>query len=71
MRGVDGEDGALDGALRELIEAWSATSDGWRDAARGEVDRDHIDPILSRGRHAGRALAELAALCSDAIRRCE
>ncbi len=71
MSGPSGEDASLDGAVRELLEAWRATSDSWRDAARSEIDRLHIDPIGDRARHAARALGELAALCDDAIRRCE
>lgn len=68
---TDSGDSVLEGAMRELIQAWSATSDGWHDDARTEVDRDHVEPICARTRHAARALAELSLLCGDAIRRCE
>lgn len=65
------DEASLDGALRDLLQAWSATSDAWRDGARDEFDRDHLRDIDWRARQGIKALAELSALCGDAIRRCE
>ncbi|MBN8527160.1 MAG: hypothetical protein J0M02_17650 [Planctomycetes bacterium] len=65
------DEAALEGALRDLLQAFSATSDGWRDGARDEFDRDHLREIDARTRQAMKALAELSALCADAVRRCE
>ena len=70
MRPDSGES-VLDGALRELLDAWMATSDGWRDQARSEVDREFIDPISNRSKQAACAMSELSQLCRDAVRRCQ
>jgi hypothetical protein len=70
MRTGDGGEEALDGALRELLDAWQATADGWRDAARSEIDQQHIEPLRVQAKQAARSLAELSRLCRDAVRRC-
>ena len=64
------DEASLDRALRGLNEAWLATSDGWRDGARSEFDRDHLSEIQSRGRLALKSLGELTQLCAEALRRC-
>lgn len=64
------DEATLDRALRELTEAWAAAGEGWRDAAREEFDREHLTPLLWRGRQGMKALGELTALCGEAVRRC-
>lgn len=64
------DEAVLEGALRDLLQAFSATSDGWRDGAREEFDRDHLRDLDARARQALKALGELGALCAEAQRRC-
>lgn len=66
----DGDEAVLDRAMHELLEAWAATTDGWRDGARDDFARDFLDPIEWRTRHALQSLGELAALCAEAQRKC-
>ncbi len=70
MSSPSADEATFDRALRELADAWAATGDGWRDGARVEFDRDHLSDIMWRGRQGMKALSELSALCSDAMRRC-
>lgn len=65
------DEGMLDGALRELMQSWRSTSEGWRDGAREEFDRDHLRDLEWRARQAMKALGDLSVLCAEAIRRCE
>lgn len=67
----DSEAVVLERALRDLREAWAVAGDGWRDGTRAEYERDQLEQIEWRTRHAIRALDELAALCADALRSCE
>ena len=71
MTSPTADEGTLDRAVRELLEAWAATGNGWRDAARSEFEREHLDMIVWRGRQGMKALGELSALCTEAVRRCE
>lgn len=71
MSGSGADEAMLEGALRDLLQAFSATSDGWRDGARQDFDRDHLREIEARSRQGIKALGELSVLCADAIRRCE
>ena len=71
MSAASADEASIDRALRELTDAWIATGNGWRDGARDEFDRDHLNDILWRGRQGMKALGELSALCADAMRRCE
>jgi len=70
MSSPSADEATLDSALRELADAWLITGEGWRDAAREEFDRDHLTDIMWRGRQGMKALSELSALCSEAVRRC-
>ncbi len=71
MSASSADEATLDRAARELLEAWAATGDGWRDAARAEFQHDHLDGIAWRSRLGMKELSELSALCADAVRRCE
>ena len=64
------DDGPLEQALRDLHQAWNATAEGWRDRARDEFGRLHLDPIDIRTREATRTLSALAALVEEARRQC-
>ena len=64
------DEATLDRALRELSDAWAIAGEGWRDAAREEFQRDHLDDISWRGRQAMKSLGELTQLCAEALRRC-
>ncbi|HAT10077.1 MAG TPA: hypothetical protein DCS97_05685 [Planctomycetes bacterium] len=68
---VQGDNGVLERAARELTEAWHATENGWRDQARDEFGREHLEQLTWRARHAERALSELMALCAEAERACQ
>ncbi len=70
MSSPSADEATLDRAMRELTDAWQISGAGWRDAAREEFDRDHLVDILWRGRQGMKALGELSALCSEAMRRC-
>lgn len=70
MSGPGADEEVIDRALRDLREAFAATADGWRDAAREEFDRDHLRDLEWRAKHASRSLGELTQLCAEAVRRC-
>ena len=70
MPNVSGDDALLDKALRELSQAWSATSDGWRDQARTTFAETHLQEIEKRARLGARAIKQLEALLSEAMRQC-
>lgn len=66
----DSDEAVLDRAIHELLEAWASTAEGWRDQARLDFDREFVDPITWRTRHALRSLGDLSALCAEAQRKC-
>lgn len=67
----DGDEGAIiERHLRDLLAAWEATGERWRDGARSEFETEHLEAIAWRTRHALKAYAELAALCAEAERSC-
>jgi hypothetical protein len=65
------DEAALERAVRDLLDAWAVAGDAWRDGTREEFDRDHLQGLHWRGRHAMKAVAELSQLCSEALRRCQ
>ena len=70
MSSTSADEATMDRALRELTDAWLIAGEGWRDAARDEFAREHLDQIEWRGRQGMKALSELSALCAEAVRRC-
>lgn len=70
MPGVMGDDALIAEALRRLGQAWSATADGWRDQAREEFARLHLDGIEQRAREAARAIKRVETLIAEVDRQC-
>lgn len=70
MPGVGGDDAQLEEGLRELVTAWTATEEGWRDQARAAFAQECLDEIESRARAGMRAIRQLDALMKEAQSQC-
>lgn len=70
MIGTSGDHDQLEKALRDLLAAWEITEAGWRDLARTEFARDHLNPLDARVRLAVRTSKQLSALLEEAVREC-
>jgi hypothetical protein len=67
---LSGDDALLEKALKELLVAWDATSDGWRDQARVDFAHDHLDPLMARARQAAGAIRRMDTLLREAVQQC-
>ncbi len=70
MTGATGDDALLAEALRRLRQDWADTAARWRDRARDDFARDHLDGIEQRTRTATRAMTQIDLLISEARRQC-
>ncbi|MBA2482308.1 MAG: hypothetical protein H0V44_16720 [Planctomycetes bacterium] len=70
MTGVSGDDALLEDSLRQLLEAWAATSEGWRDQARSDFADQHLAGIEDRTRLAARSVKEMDVLIAQVMRQC-
>ena len=60
----------IEKTLKDLQTAWAATADGWRDQARPNFEREHLDEIEARLREAGRAMRQIQTILREAITAC-
>ena len=70
MPAVNGDDGLLEKALADLRGAWAATAETWRDQARADFEREHLEEIEQRTRQAVRAIRQMDTLMREAMRQC-
>lgn len=57
-------------AMTDLDKAWHATGESWKDNARVEFEREHLDELRISSEGAYRAMANLEHLLRSVIREC-
>lgn len=70
MRVQSNADRQLTAALNELMQAWSLTSESWRDAAREGFEKAHIEPLRPALKAATGGIAEINQLIRRALSEC-
>ncbi|MBA3707883.1 MAG: hypothetical protein H0W83_03565 [Planctomycetes bacterium] len=70
MPSVTGDDAMLEDALRHLCEAWAITAERWRDQARSDFEKQHLDGIEDRTRLAARSVKQMENLINEVMRQC-
>ena len=57
-------------ALKNLRAAWDATEPFWRDAVRHDFEKNHLAPLETTTKNAGRGMAQFGELLAQAKRDC-
>jgi hypothetical protein len=70
MPGASGDDAVLESAFKELMAAWQATQDRWRDSARQDFERAFLEDLHTRVKLAVRSIKQMEALMRQAIQAC-
>jgi hypothetical protein len=70
MPNFSGDEALIEKTIKDLHAAWAATADGWRDQARPDFEREHLDEIEARLREAGRAMLQIQTILREAVTAC-
>ena len=65
MSAAGGNDAILSKALHDLMVYWESTETVWRDKARADFERDHIESLVPAVRAATNAIQDV----ENALRR--
>ena len=57
-------------ALEDLNREWSNTSNHWKDKAREDFEKEHLEPIRVAAENAARAMRNLDGLLRTVYRDC-
>jgi predicted acylesterase/phospholipase RssA len=57
-------------ATRQLDEKWQNTASAWRDKARDDFDRKHLEELLAGAKAAQRAMRAVGDLLRQAVAEC-
>ena len=60
----------LAGALSDLDKKWQATAEGWRDKARAEFEKEHLEELQATVKKAQHAMAAMDELLRQVMREC-
>jgi hypothetical protein len=70
MPGASGDDAVLESALKDLMSAWHATQDRWRDSARADFEREFLEALHARAKLAVRAIKQVEGLMRETMQSC-
>jgi hypothetical protein len=60
----------LTGVLNDFLRDWEIAMVDWRDKARDGFEKEYVDPFLTAGRTAVRAMGDLTLLLRRVVREC-
>ncbi|HLX64347.1 MAG TPA: hypothetical protein VKX17_23945 [Planctomycetota bacterium] len=57
-------------AIDDLKRQWLNSADSWKDKARDDFEKEHLEPLLNAAENAARAMRNLDGLMREVVRDC-